>query len=97
MPQAALADAGFRVDADVEAYEPKGCTRCGRTGYKGRVGLYSVMAMSERDQGAHDRARLRGRDRDVALEQGMLTLREDGLDKVRMGITSIAGGRAGSR
>ena len=48
IPQAALAEAGFRVGADIEAYEPVGCARCNSTGYKGRIGLFSVMAMSER-------------------------------------------------
>ena len=47
LPQAALDEAGFRVGADVEAYEPVGCGRCNRTGYRGRIGLFSVMGMTE--------------------------------------------------
>ena len=39
---------GPAVDADVEAYEPVGCGRCNQSGYRGRVGIYSVMTMSER-------------------------------------------------
>ena len=48
IPQAALPEAGFRVGADLEAYEPVGCGRCSQSGYRGRIGLFSVMGMSER-------------------------------------------------
>ena len=44
IPPQALAEAGIRVGAEVEAYEPVGCPRCNHSGYKGRVGIYSVMA-----------------------------------------------------
>jgi type IV pilus assembly protein PilB len=89
IPQQALTDAGFRVATEIEAYEPVGCSRCNQSGYRGRVGIYSVMKMSERikemtvdhvseaDIGA------------AAREEGMLTLREDGLGKVRAGATSL--------
>jgi type IV pilus assembly protein PilB len=90
IPQTALVEAGFRVGADLEAYEPAGCARCSQTGYRGRIGLFSVMEMSERIKeltvdGASE-AELTA----VAREEGMLTLREDGLLKVRAGVTSIA-------
>ena len=48
VPPQALADAEMRVGGELEAYEPVGCGRCNQSGYKGRVGLYSVMTMSER-------------------------------------------------
>jgi type IV pilus assembly protein PilB len=90
IPQSALVEAGFRVGTDLEAYEPVGCARCNRSGYRGRVGLYSVMAMSERIKeltvaGAPEAEIAR-----IAREEGMATLREDGLAKVRSGVTSIA-------
>ena len=47
LERSVLEKAGFRVGADVEAWEPVGCARCGGTGYRGRVGIYSVMRMSE--------------------------------------------------
>ncbi|MGI8460942.1 MAG: GspE/PulE family protein [Solirubrobacterales bacterium] len=89
IPAKSLADAGFRTGADVEAYEAVGCGRCNSTGYRGRSGLYSVMVMSEgiRDltiEGAPESEVAR-----LAREEGMLTLREDGLAKVREGVTSI--------
>ena len=43
----ALEQAGFHAAFDVEAYEPVGCARCSGTGYKGRVGVYEVMEMTE--------------------------------------------------
>jgi type IV pilus assembly protein PilB len=89
MPEAALREAGFRIGADLEVYEPVGCGRCMGTGYKGRVGLFSVMRMSDRLKeltvGHAPEAELTA----VAREEGILTLREDGLAKVRAGVTSI--------
>ena len=63
VPQAALTEAGFRVGADLEAYEPVGCARCHRIGYRGRIGIYSVMVMTERIKEMVVELRLRGGDR----------------------------------
>ena len=77
------------VGGEVEAYEPVGCARCNQSGYRGRVGLYSVMTMSERiKEMAVDQAS-EADISELAREEGMLTLREDGLDKVRSGMTSL--------
>jgi len=84
-----LETAGFRVGADVEAWEPTGCGRCNGTGYRGRVGIYSVMSMSE---GLKDLTVSNAPQAEItrlARSEGMLTLREDGLAKVNQGITSI--------
>jgi type IV pilus assembly protein PilB len=85
----ALADADIRVGAEIEGYEPLGCGRCNQSGYRGRVGIYSVMKMSERIKelavAQAPEAEIAG----VAREEGMLTLREDGIAKVRNGMTSI--------
>ena len=90
LPQAALAEAGFRVGGDVEAYEPGGCARCGQSGFRGRIGLFSVMGMSERIKELTIGNVAEAEITKVAREEGMLTLREDGLLKVRSGVTSIA-------
>ncbi len=89
IPQDALTAAGFRIGADLEAYEPVGCSRCTHTGYKGRIGLYSVMPMSEEIKELTVSGEAEAEISAVAREQGMLTLREDGLQKVRDGVTSI--------
>ena len=47
VPVDVLRESGFNVTLDLEAYEPVGCGRCGGMGYKGRLGLYEVMSVSE--------------------------------------------------
>ena len=89
-PQAALTEAGFRVAGDLDVYEPVGCGRCSGTGYRGRVGLFSVMVMSDRLKEMTVAAAPEAELTKVAREEGMLTLREDGLLKVRDGVTSVA-------
>ena len=87
VPASVLAEHGL---AGAEPYEPVGCSRCGGSGYRGRVGVYEVMTVTERI-----RALILARASvdemvDVAVEQGMGRLRDDGLEKVRQGLTSIA-------
>jgi type IV pilus assembly protein PilB len=89
VPAAAVAEAGIRVGADLEAYEPDGCSRCSQSGYRGRVGVYSVMAMSEGIKEMVVSQEPEAEIARVAREEGMLTLREDGIDKVRRGLTSL--------
>jgi type IV pilus assembly protein PilB len=87
--QQALAEAEVRVGGELEAYEAVGCSRCNGSGYRGRVGVFSVMGMSERiKEMTVDQAPEAGI-ASAAREEGMLTLREDGLDKVRAGHTSL--------
>jgi type IV pilus assembly protein PilB len=81
-----LAEGG---DEPPKLFRAVGCTACGRTGYKGRFAVHEVMTVSEEIErlvveksSSEEIAR-------VARDQGMLTLREDGLEKVRSGITSI--------
>jgi type IV pilus assembly protein PilB len=85
----ALAEGGFRVESEISAYEAVGCARCGSTGYRGRAGLFSVMVMSEHIKDMAVSAASEAEIADVAREEGMVTLKEDGLDKVRAGLTSI--------
>jgi type IV pilus assembly protein PilB len=89
IPQQALTDAGLRVGGDVEAYEPVGCSRCNQSGYRGRVGIYSVMRMSELIKEMTVGQASEAEIETAAREEGMLTLREDGLIKVRSGMTSL--------
>ena len=89
VPAQAFADAGITVGADVEAYEAVGCGRCGGTGYRGRVGIYSVMSLSTRLKEMTVNRSPEPEIAAVAREEGMLTLREDGVLKVRAGLTSL--------
>jgi type IV pilus assembly protein PilB len=90
LERAVLEDAGFRVGADVEAWEPVGCGRCGGTGYRGRVGIFSVMTMTENLKDMTVANAPQAELTRQARSEGMMTLREDGLAKVNQGITSIA-------
>ncbi|MEA2440084.1 MAG: type pilus assembly protein PilB [Thermoleophilaceae bacterium] len=80
----------FEAAFDIEGFEPIGCARCSHTGYKGRVGMYEVMTVSDEiraltiDRASADVIRA------TAVQQGMRLLRDDGLEKVRLGVTSIA-------
>jgi type IV pilus assembly protein PilB len=89
IPTLALLEAGVRVGAEVEAYEPVGCARCNQSGYRGRVGIFSAMELSDQIK---EMTIARAAETDIAAvarEQGMLTLREDGVAKVRSGQTSL--------
>jgi type IV pilus assembly protein PilB len=90
IPAKVLQESGYKARVDMEAYEPAGCRRCAGSGYRGRVGLYEVMKMSPEIQNLALERRPAEAIRDVAVEQGMTRLRDDGLQKVREGRTSIS-------
>jgi type IV pilus assembly protein PilB len=89
VPPQALADAEIRVGGEIEAYEPAGCGRCSQSGYRGRVGIFSVMRMSDRIKEMAIAGASEAEIAAAAREEGMRTLREDGVAKVRSGMTSI--------
>jgi type IV pilus assembly protein PilB len=85
-----------RVSPDVAAaadgvvfYRKKGCPRCGQTGYKGRVGVYQLLVMSETLEGLAASKASREELERAAIEEGMRTLWDDGLAKVAAGLTSL--------
>lgn len=70
-------------------YEPIGCQSCSNTGYRGRIAVHEVMTVTEEiERLAVARASSAEIGR-LAREQGMITLREDGWEKAKMGLTSI--------
>jgi type IV pilus assembly protein PilB len=90
-PAQALVQAGFSAD-DAKSVVPKkgsGCDKCNNTGYKGRVGLYEVMEITDelRELVLVGASGLELRRK--AIEEGMLTLRMSGLRKVKDGLTTI--------
>jgi type IV pilus assembly protein PilB len=85
-----------RVSPDVAAaadgvvfYRKKGCPRCGQTGYKGRIGVYQLLVMSETLEGLAASKASREELERAAIEEGMRTLWDDGLAKVAAGLTSL--------
>jgi type IV pilus assembly protein PilB len=90
VPAQVLRDHGYKAQFDIEAYEPVGCVRCAGMGYKGRIGLYEVMAMSEDLRALTLQRASADQLAAVAVREGMRKLRDDGLDKVKAGLTSMA-------
>jgi type IV pilus assembly protein PilB len=82
---------GFHIDQDVmEVFEPAGCSRCGGNGYKGRLGLYEVMPVTDEIRSlAVGRASAEAI-AEAATRAGMRRLRDEGFEKVRSGHTSFA-------
>ena len=72
-----------------QIYRAAGCSACSNTGYRGRVALHEVMTMSEEIETLVVTRATASQMRQVALEQGMVSLREDGWSKVAQGMTTI--------
>ncbi len=89
-PDDVLISAGFPADDLPDAvFEPGGCARCGATGYRGRVGVHEVMMLTEEISRLTVAEATSDEIKKAAVEEGMLTLRQDGLAKVAGGMTSI--------
>ncbi len=90
-PQQALIDAGFMPDElkKVQVFKGKGCEKCNDSGYKGRVGLYEVLEVSDeiRELVLVGASALELKKK--AIDCGMTTLRRSGLAKVREGMTTL--------
>lgn len=92
IPDEALLEAGFKeeeLDGSWLPYKPVGCERCNGSGYKGRVGIYQIMPISEDIERiilAHGTAM---EIEEQARRDGVKTLRESGLVKVKQGLTSL--------
>ncbi|CAJ0705578.1 type IV-A pilus assembly ATPase PilB [Ralstonia holmesii] len=92
LPKETLLDAGFTeadVDGSWQPYHPVGCETCNGSGYKGRVGIYQVMPITEAIQEiilTHGTALQIA---EQARKDGVMSLRESGLRKVKQGLTSL--------
>src|ERR671938_1132549 len=85
-----------RVSPDIAAaadgmvfYRKRGCPRCGQTGYKGRIGVYQLLTMSEQLESLAVQKASREELERAALGEGMRTLWDDGLAKIAAGLTSV--------
>ena len=90
-PPEALMEVGFTADEaqTLKTFKGKGCSTCNNTGYKGRIGLYEVMEVNDeiRELILIGASALELRKK--AIEDGMITLRESGLHKIRAGLTTL--------
>jgi type IV pilus assembly protein PilB len=87
-----LEEAGYLEhmrDEIQELFRPVGCSSCAKTGYRGRIGLYEVMPIGEEIERLTVERASSEEVRRSARRDGMVTLREDGLEKARLGVTSI--------
>ncbi len=91
MPVEGLIEVGFSREeaAELKLYKGKGCSVCNQTGYKGRVGLYEVMEITDELRELIIIGASAMELRRKAIDLGMITLRESGLCKIRQGITTI--------
>lgn len=87
----ALKSIGFPLEEEKipQIYRSKGCQYCNNTGYRGRIGIYEVLLMSENIERLTVERASTDLIRKVAIEEGMITLKEEGFLKVKEGITSI--------
>ena len=92
IPPEALVRAGFPeedLDGSWQAYGPSGCSECRNTGYKGRLGIYEVMPISDEMRQLIMRNGTSLDIADQAQKEGIRNLRQSGLLKVKQGVTSL--------
>jgi type IV pilus assembly protein PilB len=91
IPVEAFIEVGFTIEEakTLKTFKGKGCSTCNNTGYKGRIGLYEVMEITDeiRELILIGASALELRKK--AIDDGMITLRESGLHKIRAGVTTI--------
>jgi type IV pilus assembly protein PilB len=90
-PLQALIKAGFRQEdaKNIQTFKGEGCKTCNETGYKGRIGMYEVMEIGEDIQELILVGASAQEIRRKAVEEGMLTLRQSGLEKIKAGATTL--------
>jgi len=92
IPPEALLRAGFTeadLDCSWQAYGPVGCEECRGTGYRGRLGVYEVMSISDEMRQLIMRSATALDLADQAQKEGFRNLRQSGLLKVKQGVTSL--------
>lgn len=76
-------------ESEWKFYKGKGCEVCNKSGYKGRVGIYEILVMSDEIKAAMSESLSEFQVRELAKQQGMITIQQDGILKVLDGITTI--------
>jgi type IV pilus assembly protein PilB len=79
----------FREPAPTKLYEPKGCSACANTGFKGRLAIHEVMTVTKEIEHLTALRKSTSDLAEQARQQGMITLRQDGWAKVAQGQTSV--------
>jgi type IV pilus assembly protein PilB len=76
-------------ETTLKLYRPRGCMRCSNTGYRGRTGIYELLFVTESIQRLTLERKSAKDIKATAVAEGMVTLRRDGLVKVKQGVTSL--------
>lgn len=76
-------------DAELSFYRGRGCDHCKMTGYRGRTGIHEILTMSDRVRGLILHRSSTAELKQAAMEEGMRTMQDDGLNKVLSGVTSM--------
>ncbi len=76
-------------DASRDSFAPIGCDKCSNTGYKGRVGVYEYLQMTDKIRSLKLETVDSNTIREIAINEGMLTLRRDGVEKAQAGLTTM--------
>lgn len=84
-----VARVGMEKLKDPTFYEPAGCDQCGNTGYSGRVGLYEIMEISTKIKEAIITGESSVAINEMAIDDGMISLEQDGIMKALNGLTSL--------
>jgi len=90
-PREALEESGLDpvAWAEVQFYEGQGCANCSQTGYRGRTAIGELLALSDRIRELILDKRPSSEIKRVAKQEGMITLRESGIEKIRLGLTTL--------
>ncbi len=78
-----------KEERELVIFKPAGCLHCSKTGYKGRSGVYELLIISDKIKQLTLQHRSAGEIHEAAVSEGMITLRQDGLLKVRAGLTAL--------
>lgn len=84
-----LADIGLKGSKDTKFHRGKGCNNCMKTGYRGRVGIFELMIPDDKIRSLTIAKASTNEIRKEALKAGMKTMRDDGVDKVKAGATTL--------
>jgi type IV pilus assembly protein PilB len=90
-PMDAMKRVGFPLEDidEIVFYRGRGCEQCRHTGYKGRMGVYELMLMNEEIEDLIVKRAPLSEIKNAALASGMKSLKMDGFDKVKTGLTTI--------
>ena len=80
---------GLGFEKGTKAFQPKGCKRCGNSGYKGRVALCEFLELTEEIKNMIAKSASESELKEAARKAGMRTLREEGAIKLKRGLTSL--------